>query len=397
MKLWSLAGWMGLSHLALWSPAVVTTAWAESAAAPMPTQRARMGVACRKMEYPELAQHTGPLGAITLRVDVAKDGRVQSVDVQKSSGTEDLDRAVASALRECEFAPAKDAFGHSIASVELIVIRLQSADQLFRPWQGISVPVDSFPETAVVKAIPITGKSLISSDERAVVLQRMRAQARKQAGCASIESLQVRRSRNTPPPNLQITRVVTETWTLRQCAYARHYEVHWFTYRDHTESSLAIPQATDGRVEQEVLPASPGLPAVYESQVMEEYERMVTFDGPTEYLVRHIEVKTRTEAEAVLGRLRDGEAFDVLARDAAIRQQGAELGWQLPSALPWPLRQTVVSRSVPGLVPVAVPGVDSWHVLEVLQTRPRAGGVPVYEVVHDALARRIQDRQRISR
>ncbi|MCB5187356.1 TonB family protein [Methylobacillus caricis] len=58
-------------------------------------------------KYPSFAQRQGWQGTVTLRVRVLANGRVQSVEVKKSSGRKTLDDAAIEAVKGWEFAPSK--------------------------------------------------------------------------------------------------------------------------------------------------------------------------------------------------------------------------------------------------------------------------------------------------
>jgi protein TonB len=57
--------------------------------------------------YPATARRLGIEGTTVLRVHVAEDGRVGEIQVQKSAGHPDLDRAAADAIRRWRFDPAR--------------------------------------------------------------------------------------------------------------------------------------------------------------------------------------------------------------------------------------------------------------------------------------------------
>ncbi|MGH7364926.1 MAG: energy transducer TonB [Candidatus Rokuibacteriota bacterium] len=57
--------------------------------------------------YPESARREGAEGVVTLRFEVLTSGRVGAVQVQRSTGRRDLDRAAVDAIRTWRFEPAR--------------------------------------------------------------------------------------------------------------------------------------------------------------------------------------------------------------------------------------------------------------------------------------------------
>ena len=60
-----------------------------------------------KPEYPDRARREGKEGRVLLRVLVDEDGRSKSVEVNRSSGSEALDRAAAEGIKRWRFSPAR--------------------------------------------------------------------------------------------------------------------------------------------------------------------------------------------------------------------------------------------------------------------------------------------------
>jgi len=57
--------------------------------------------------YPEAARREGVEGTVTLRFEVLASGKVGTVQVQKSAGRADMDRAAVEAVRSWLFDPAR--------------------------------------------------------------------------------------------------------------------------------------------------------------------------------------------------------------------------------------------------------------------------------------------------
>ena len=110
--------------------------------------------------------------------------------------------------------------------------------------------------------------------------------------------------------------------------------------------------------------------------------RMAAAGGETELRVRHILVKTRPEAEAVIAALDGGAAFAELAARLSIgpsAARGGDLGYFDPARMVAPFSRAALAL-VPGhysKTPVETP--FGWHVIQLLDLR-RAGGVPFADV-----------------
>lgn len=90
--------------------------------------RYAMGSAfCPKPPYPRMARMRGQEGRVTLRVQVAADGRVAEVQVDQGSGHSLLDRAAVRTVAGWRLEPARQG-GHPVATVEIITIRFDLRD-----------------------------------------------------------------------------------------------------------------------------------------------------------------------------------------------------------------------------------------------------------------------------
>jgi peptidyl-prolyl cis-trans isomerase C len=89
---------------------------------------------------------------------------------------------------------------------------------------------------------------------------------------------------------------------------------------------------------------------------------------PQRVKARHIQVKTREEAEAVLARLERGEPFGDVARqvstDATTRDKGGELGWVTPGVMVAPFDEALFSTKKGALSPI-VHTTFGFHVIEI--------------------------------
>ena len=78
--------------------------------------RAAQPIAPQPPEYPQTALRGGVQGTVLVRVDVAADGRPTRVDIARSSGSRELDRAAQQAVEGWRFEPALDR-GRPVPSV----------------------------------------------------------------------------------------------------------------------------------------------------------------------------------------------------------------------------------------------------------------------------------------
>lgn len=69
--------------------------------------------------YPSTSKRMGETGTVLLRVVVSAEGRAESVEIERSSGSSRLDRAALDAVRKWKFVPAKQ--GDSAVRAEVLV------------------------------------------------------------------------------------------------------------------------------------------------------------------------------------------------------------------------------------------------------------------------------------
>jgi periplasmic protein TonB len=74
--------------------------------------------------YPVFAKRAREQGKVLLRVRVDPAGRVEGIDLEKSSGSERLDAAALAAVKRWRFAPARQG-GRAIAGVAIVPIDFQ--------------------------------------------------------------------------------------------------------------------------------------------------------------------------------------------------------------------------------------------------------------------------------
>jgi periplasmic protein TonB len=107
----TVPGGVGLDSHPLWSPAGAPgfTAPVGIPAGPAPYAYGPPvpDSANRPPAYPLAARRAGKQGTVTLGVELAGDGRVTTVRIEKSSGFPALDDEAARAIREWRFKPAR--------------------------------------------------------------------------------------------------------------------------------------------------------------------------------------------------------------------------------------------------------------------------------------------------
>jgi hypothetical protein len=127
-----------------------------------------------------------------------------------------------------------------------------------------------------------------------------------------------------------------------------------------------------------------------EAQVLAEYERARTnwygaIAGQKEYDVQHILLGSRSDADAALGRIVQGEKFEDVARtvskDPGSASKGGSLGWSLPSNFVEPFAKAMTDLGSSGISHEPVRTQFGWHVIRVLGVREPV--FPPFEAVKE--------------
>ena len=97
------------------------------------------------------------------------------------------------------------------------------------------------------------------------------------------------------------------------------------------------------------------------------------FTRPASVHLGAIQVRTEQVAKNAIGLIREGRAFDQVARQLSIdpesRSNGGDLGWLLTSSLPPALREAAGTAGT-GVIMKPVGGGNLWYVLNVVGRRP---------------------------
>lgn len=111
---------------------------------------------------------------------------------------------------------------------------------------------------------------------------------------------------------------------------------------------------------------------VGEDAIKQEYERLKSRLGAKEYKARHILVNDEAAAKSIAAKLKKGEKFDKLAeinsKDAGSKDNGGELGWNVPSNYVKPFSDALMKLSK-GQVSEPVQSQFGWHIIRLDDVR----------------------------
>lgn len=116
-------------------------------------------------------------------------------------------------------------------------------------------------------------------------------------------------------------------------------------------------------------------PAITEAEVRARYEQIRrAFEGKTEYRVSHIMVRTEAQATDAMDKLRQGAAFESVARESSIdpssASKGGDLGWSTSDGFHPAFGDALRTFSAPGMSQRPVRTPFGWHVIKVVEIRP---------------------------
>ena len=137
---------------------------------------------------------------------------------------------------------------------------------------------------------------------------------------------------------------------------------------------------------------------ITDADVRAEYSRQVSSLGPqgmiVEYKISDIAVATEADAQAAMGRIKKGEAFDKVARSVSLapnKAQGGAAGWVQPGQLPQSLSTTILNLNK-GQVSGPIQMQQGWYLIKVEDKR--SSKPPTFEQAEKAVrAGLIQKRQ----
>lgn len=132
-----------------------------------------------------------------------------------------------------------------------------------------------------------------------------------------------------------------------------------------------------------------------EEELRAEYDLRVMQLDKTQYRLSHIQVETTEAAQQIIGQLGRGADFAALARqlsiDANSREEGGDLLWAGPSAMPESFAVAAVSLKKGETFQTPVKTDFGWHVLRLTDTRDTP--VPPFESVRDQLVQAVQQKK----
>ena len=137
---------------------------------------------------------------------------------------------------------------------------------------------------------------------------------------------------------------------------------------------------------------------ISDSALKAEYDRQIAAIGDSayEYRLSHIVTKTETDARNAMARVKTGEAFSKVAKDASIdpsAKDGGALGWLLPSQIVPAIANVVVNLNEGGMAaaPIQIPG--GWQVIRLEEKRQFKA--PKYDDVIPQLRAGLLQQQRL--
>jgi peptidyl-prolyl cis-trans isomerase C len=125
-----------------------------------------------------------------------------------------------------------------------------------------------------------------------------------------------------------------------------------------------------------------------------EYDSQVAAMPKTQYKARHILVKSREEAEAIIADLKKGAKFEKLAADKSLdnsRTNGGDLGWFGPNNMVKPFVDAVASLKKGETTSAPVQTEFGWHVIRLDDTR--AITPPTFDAAKDKIEQIVQGKK----
>ncbi|SMC28299.1 peptidyl-prolyl cis-trans isomerase C [Andreprevotia lacus DSM 23236] len=130
---------------------------------------------------------------------------------------------------------------------------------------------------------------------------------------------------------------------------------------------------------------------VADADLKKEYDKVKDAQGGKEYKARHILVKTKEEADAILADLKKGKKFDDLAKaksqDPGSGKNGGDLGWANPNGFVPEFSKALTSLSK-GKISEPVKTQFGWHIIKLEDVRE--GKFPSFEEAKGEIQRGVQ-------
>ncbi|MDE2219573.1 MAG: peptidylprolyl isomerase [Gammaproteobacteria bacterium] len=128
-----------------------------------------------------------------------------------------------------------------------------------------------------------------------------------------------------------------------------------------------------------------------DAELKAEYDAQVAAMPKMQYKARHILVKTKEEAEAIIAELRKGAKFEKLAAEKSLdgsKTNGGDLGWFSPANMVKPFADAVASLKKGETTSTPVQSEFGWHVIRLDDTRQTAP--PAFDAVKDRLGQIVE-------
>lgn len=133
---------------------------------------------------------------------------------------------------------------------------------------------------------------------------------------------------------------------------------------------------------------------ITDAAVQAEYDRVKAEQSGDEYLARHILVETEEEANKILASLKNGTAFEELAKqskDPGSAANGGSLGWSPAATYVEPFAKALESLKKGETTPAPVKSDFGYHVIYLEDVRPQS--FPELEQVRDQVEEGLRQQQ----
>lgn len=159
---------------------------------------------------------------------------------------------------------------------------------------------------------------------------------------------------------------------------------------DYTQQLATIKKSLLQRlVIQDFLKTNP----VTDAELKAEYDRTATAQGE-EYKARHILLKTKQEAEALIKQLVDGADFIALAKTNSIgpsASQGGDLGWFSATQMVVPFAEATIALEKDKFTVAPIKTEFGWHII--LKEGVRALTPPSFDMIKDKIRSSLQQQK----
>lgn len=131
---------------------------------------------------------------------------------------------------------------------------------------------------------------------------------------------------------------------------------------------------------------------ISDDQLTQEYEKLKTSLGGSEYNVSHILVDSEDEAKAIIAQLGKKGKFDKIAKakskDAGSAGKGGSLGWAVPSNFVPPFANAMLSLKKGQYTKEPVKTQFGWHIIKLDDVRSLK--LPTFEELKPQIQQRLQ-------